>query len=55
MPILWGRWYSEEETKHMAAELNRIGQNIEKKTEGIAMWIREAGELKAKSPHGQIF
>jgi len=55
MPILWGRWYSEEEAQQMARELNQIGRNIEKKTEGVAMWVRDVQKRQSKDPHGRAF
>lgn len=55
MPIIWGRWYSEEEVQQMADELNKIGRNLEEKTKGVANWIKEAKELQKSNPKGLVF
>ena len=55
MPLVWGRYYTDEELQQIAEEMNRIGKNIEKKTEGVRHWIRDVEERKKANPDGKVF
>lgn len=67
MPIIWGRWHSEEEIQQMSEELNRprTGLNIEKLAEDLRRAANAADkvgeaykiikEAKARNPRGLMF